>query len=126
MARKSQAIVEDAKPVTKDQLLSQLDDISEHAGALVRAYFAQRKSTRALKKYEVTPGFESMPVKTPDNAKHVFEVLKAAGKPLTIEEWADELRQQFTGKSQNMQNVIRANKALLDTIGAIQEAAEQE
>lgn len=116
--------VADREPttLTKDQLLSQLDDISESAGALVRKYFAQRKSTRTLKSYVVAPGFENMPPKTPENAKHVFEVLKAAGRALTIEEWADELRPQFTKKSQNMQNVIRANKPLLDTIGAIVEA----
>jgi len=114
--------VQEVKNLTKDQLLSQLDDINESAGALVRQYFAQRKSTRVLKHYVVAPGFENMPPKTPENAKHVFEVLKAAGRPLTIEEWADELRPQYDKKSSNLQNVIRANKPLLDTIGAIVEA----
>lgn len=123
MARTSkiQEIVTEVVKLTKDQLLSQLDLIDESAGNLVRQYFGQRQSTRVLKRYQVPVGFESLPVKTPDNAKHVFEVLKSAGQPLTIDEWADKLRVEFTGKSQHMPNVIRANKAILDALSAIEE-----
>lgn len=124
MARKPQtsATVEhDHKPMSKDQLLHTLDAISEEAGNLVREYFAGRVTKRALKKFIVASSFEMLPARATDNAKLVFQALKDAGRPLTIEEWADELRANFHGKSQNMQNVVRANKPLLDTLGAIEE-----
>ena len=55
------------------------------------------------------------------NAQLVHQVLVAHGQPATITEWAELLAPYFEGKGTNLENVIRSNKQLLETVRAIEE-----
>ena len=126
MAKSSKAPVvraEDATEtkMTRNQFVEGLRDIHPDAHALAMTFFAGKgvAGRKNLKRFQAF----STNMKLTGNAQVAHQVLLAHGQPATITEWAELLGPYFEGKSTNLENVIRSNKQLLETVGAIEEVA---